>query len=93
MSIPGVDVVMPRGLMLPVFLGLIGVAFADSAPGTFPVETPAGPLALGDLTLPVALVVFGGMLSRAVDRLAGWRPHVIVEHRHVQPPPPSPPLS
>jgi hypothetical protein len=28
-------------------------------------------------------VVFGMMLSRGIHRLADWKPHVIVEHRHV----------
>ncbi len=82
---------MPRGLLLPMVLGLVGLAFADTAPGTFPVDTPAGPLAVGDLTLPSALVVFGMMLSRGIHRLADWKPHVIVEHRHVGAPPASPP--
>jgi hypothetical protein len=70
--------------------GLVGVAFAADNPGTFPVETPAGTVALGDLSLPVALVVFGTTIGRAVAALGEWRPHVIVEHRHTYAAPVSP---
>lgn len=79
--------------LLAVVSGLIGVAFAKDAPGSpgsFPVETSAGTVALGDLSLPVALVIFGTTLGRAVSALKDWRPHVIVEHRHIHATPASP---
>lgn len=79
--------------LLAVVSGLIGVAFAKDAPGSFPVETSAGTVALGDLSLPVALVIFGTTLGRAVSALKDWRPHVIVEHRHTHGAPHGAPLA
>lgn len=67
---------------LAVIGGLVGLAYGGDAPHSFPVETPAGTIPVGDLTLPVALVVFGGMVGRAVSSLVAWRPHVVVEHRY-----------
>ena len=81
---------LPLPTLFSVLGGLVGVAFAADNPGTFPVETPAGTVALGDLSLPVALVVFGTTLGRAVAALKEWRPHVIVEHRHTHAAPVSP---
>jgi hypothetical protein len=50
-------------------------------------------VALGDLSLPVALVIFGTTLGRAVSALKDWRPHVIVEHRHTHGAPHGAPLA
>ncbi len=63
---------------------LVGVAFAGEGPGTWAIDTGVGTVALGDLTLPVALAMFGGQLSRAIQALAAWTPRLVVEHRHVQ---------
>lgn len=77
---------IPAWIRIPVGFGLIGLAYAQDAPGTHVVTSPLGDLALGNLTLPVAMVVFGSQLGRTLTALAKWRPHVIVEHRHVHSP-------
>ncbi len=74
---------IPAWIRFPLGFGLIGLAYAQDAPGSLVVGSPMGDLALGDLTLPVAMVVFGSQLGRTLTALAKWRPHVIVEHRHV----------
>ena len=77
-----IDAHIPLPTMLSALGGLVGVAYAQTAPGSFPVPTPAGEVSIGDLSLPAALVIFGTILGRAVSALKEWRPHVIVEHRH-----------
>jgi hypothetical protein len=77
---------IPLPTLLSVVGGLVGVAYAQTAPGSFPVETPAGDVSIGDISLPVALIIFGTTLGRAVSALKEWRPHVIVEHRHTSKP-------
>ncbi len=73
-------------LLGPAFFGLIGLAFAQDAPGSWVVDTGAFKLPIGDLTLPMAMVIFGRMIERAAKAVVGWRPgfdlHVL--HRHVQ---------
>jgi hypothetical protein len=76
------DAHIPLPTLLSALGGLVGVAYAQTAPGSFPVPTPAGEVSIGDLSLPAALVIFGSILGRAVSALKDWRPHVIVEHRH-----------
>lgn len=76
------DLLPPWGFIA-MACGLVGVAFAGEGPGTWAVETGVGTVALGDLTLPVALAMFGGQLSRAIQALAAWTPRLVVEHRHV----------
>jgi len=73
---------------------LTGVAVA-AEPGLGPVvQVPvdAGTAALlqlpvGQVTGPVALLaaggLFGRLLGQLVNQLKGWRPHIIVEHRHI----------
>jgi hypothetical protein len=80
---------IPLPTLLSVVGGLVGVAYAQTAPGSFPVPTPAGDVSIGDISLPVALIIFGTTLGRAVSALKEWRPHVIVEHRHTKPAEPS----
>ncbi len=84
-----IDAHIPLPTMLSVVGGLVGVAYAETAPGSFPVPTPAGDVSIGDISLPVALIIFGTTLGRAVSALKEWRPHVIVEHRHTKPAEPS----
>jgi hypothetical protein len=47
----------------------------------------AAPVQLREITAPVALLLAGGMAGRLLASLTrelkGWKPHVIVEHRHV----------
>lgn len=44
-------------------------------------------LPIGQVTGPMALFVGGGLLGRLakdlVDKLRDWKPHIIVEHRHI----------
>lgn len=69
--------------------GLLGVSYAQDAPHSMAVATELGVFPLGDLTLPMALVIVGGMagkavarLSSAVEALATWTPRMVVEHRY-----------
>jgi hypothetical protein len=68
--------------MLTVVGGLLGIAWAGDAasPGSFGVATPMGVLPVGDLTLPIALVMVGRVFGKAVDKLVSWKPHFVVEH-------------
>jgi hypothetical protein len=67
---------VPTTLLVSVMLGLVGVAFGQEAPDTWPVATPYGDLPVGHITLPVALVLFGTLLSRSIDRITAWRPSI-----------------
>jgi hypothetical protein len=67
--------------------GLLGLAWANTAPGSMPVATPAGNLPVGDITLPVALVLVGIVAGKAVTALTNWKPYITIEHRHVKVPP------
>lgn len=73
-----------------------GVAMAGSdAPLMLDVATgEVLAIPLRDITAPVALLAAGGMFGRLanglVAKLENWRPHIIVEHRHVQVPPKDP---
>jgi len=44
-------------------------------------------LPISQVTAPVALLAAGGLFGRLanqlVDKLHNWRPHIIVEHRHI----------
>ena len=76
-----------------------GVAFADPASTLIQVPVDVGAATLlevpvGQLTGPVAMLAAGGLLGRLLRQLAelvtklaaelkGWRPHIIVEHRHL----------
>ena len=73
-------------LLGPVFFGLIGLAFAQDAPGSWVVDTGGFEVPIGDLTLPAAMVVFGRMIERAAKALVNWRPgfELVLQHRHVQ---------
>ena len=71
----------PSPLML--ISGLVGLAFAGDAPGSFPVDTPLGSMPVGDITLPIAMVVFGAYLYKAGAAFSGWKPHIVVEHVHI----------
>ena len=68
--------IVPTTLLVSVMLGLVGVAFGQEAPDTWPVETPYGSIPVGHVTLPVALVLFGTVLSRSIDRITAWRPSI-----------------
>ncbi len=59
---------VPTTLLVSVMLGLVGVAFGQEAPDTWPVATPYGDLPVGHITLPVALVLFGTVLSRSIGQ-------------------------
>jgi hypothetical protein len=48
--------IVPTTLLVSVMLGLVGVAFGQEAPDTWPVETPYGSIPVGHVTLPVAPV-------------------------------------
>ena len=74
---------------------LTGVAVAaDPALGpVVQVPVDAGTAALlqlpiSQVTAPVALLAAGGLFGRLanqlVDKLRGWRPHVVIEHIHRQ---------
>ncbi len=55
----------------------MGVAFGGDAPHSRVVDSGNGlEIPLRDLTLPVALIVFGRIVERAVRGLASWRPAV-----------------
>lgn len=78
---------------LSVLGGLLGVSYAQDAPHSLAVATELGTFPLGDLTLPMALVVVGGMagkgiarLSSAIEALATWRPRLVVEHQYASRP-------
>ncbi len=74
------------GAMLGVALGappaqpVLGLDVVDAA--------LAAPIQLREITAPVAMLLAGGMagrlLSSLIRDLRGWKPHVIVEHRHVE---------
>ena len=90
---------IPTTLLISVMLGLVGVAFGQDAPDTWPVETPYGAFPVGHFTLPAALVLFGTLLSRSIDRVAAWRPSIQLvlhlEHHYpegsrAETPPPGP---
>lgn len=72
---------------------LTGVAVAaDPALGPVvqvPVDTGTAALLqlpLSQVTAPVALLAAGGLFGRLanqlVDKLRGWKPHVVIEHVH-----------
>lgn len=83
-----------RTSLLLAAVGLLtGVAVAaDPALGPV-VQVPVDPdtaallrLPIGQVTAPMALLVGGGLLGRLanqlVDKLKGWRPHIVIEHVH-----------
>lgn len=80
-------------------LGGLFTGVAMAGPDTpLLVDTATGEvlaLPIRDITAPAALLVAGGMLGRLANQLAAalkdWRPHIVVEHRHVQAPPSTPP--
>jgi hypothetical protein len=70
---------------------LAGVAVAGpelpvAMPGVGPSDLVSLPIR--EITGPIALVVTGGMAGRLLTQVAaalrGWRPHIVVEHRHVR---------
>lgn len=67
---------VPTTVLVSLMLGLVGVAFGQDAPDTWPVNTPYGAIPVGHITLPVALVLLGTVLSRAVERITTWRPSI-----------------
>lgn len=74
---------------------LVGVAAAGPSTPAVVVDALGGQqVPVGEITGPVAMILAGGMagrlLNQLVTRLVGWRPHVIVEHRHAAAPPPAP---
>lgn len=50
-------------------------------------------LPISQVTAPVAFLAAGGLFGRLAhqlaDKLKGWRPHIIVEHRHLHAPAPT----
>ena len=83
------------GLVLSLLAGLVGVAWAQAgepASPRVPFNTPLGdfPVALGDIPLPVALVLVAGHLKTAIAAVVAWRPRLDLRVELHQPPAASP---
>ena len=79
------------GLVISLLAGLVGVAWAqvgEPASPRMPLNTPIGdfPVALGDITLPVALVLVASHLKTAIAAVVAWRPRLDLRVELHQPP-------
>lgn len=73
---------IPPGAFLGVVCLLLGVAYAEPSGSGLTVQTGAGSMAIGDITVPVAIAMVAGQIGRVISVLRNWTPRIVVEHRH-----------
>jgi hypothetical protein len=74
---------MPPGVFLGLVCLLLGVAYAEPTGAGLTVQTGVGSMAVGDITVPVAIAMVAGQIGRVISVLQNWTPRIVVEHRHM----------